>query len=188
MLVLGACLALGACDKPREQFQDIDITGADFARDFKLTDTTGKQRTLADYRGRVVVLFFGYTQCPDFCPTTMSDLATVMNELGADAARVQVLFVTLDPARDTPKVLSAYVPGFDPRFMGLYGTEQETADAAREFKVFYQKVDGPTPTSYSLDHTAQSYVFDTKGKVRLVIPNAQKPAAIEHDIKLLLGS
>lgn len=181
-------LALGGCEKGPPQFDSVDISGANYARDFALTDQNGKPRTLADFRGKVVVMFFGYTQCPDVCPTTMADLSSVMKQLGPDAKRVQVLFVTLDPERDTPRVLAAYVPGFDPRFLGLYGSAQQTADVAREFKVFYQKVEGPTPTSYTLDHSAGSYVFDPTGHLRLFMRNAELPSAILHDLKLLLAS
>jgi protein SCO1/2 len=187
-LAVMVLVGLAGCEKGRPQFESVDISGADYAHDFALSDQTGKLRTLADFRGKVVVMFFGYTQCPDVCPTTMADLAGVMKDLGQEADHVQVLFVTLDPERDTPKVLSAYVPAFDARFLGLYGTAEETASVAREFKIFYQKVDGPTPTSYTLDHSAGSYVFDPAGHVRLFMRNAQKPSAIEHDLKLLLPS
>src|SRR5258708_4239915 len=158
LLTLLVCLLLAYCTKP--EFNNIDISGADYARDFALTDASGARRTLSDYRGKVVVLFFGYTQCPDVCPTTLSELAQVRRMLGADAGRIQVLFVTLDPQRDTPQLLARYVPTFDPSFIGLYGTEPQIKATAREFKIFYQKVSGPTPDSYTLDHTAGSYVFD----------------------------
>lgn len=183
-----AALVLAGCETSPPQFESVDITGADYARDFSLTDQSGKARSLAQFRGKLVVMFFGYTQCPDVCPTTMADLAAVMKDLGPDASRVQVLFVTLDPERDTPTVLSAYVPAFDARFLGLYGSAEQTAAVAREFKVFYQKVDGPTPTSYTLDHTAGCYVFDPAGHVRLFMRNAEKPSAMLHDMKILLGT
>ena len=178
---------LAACTPAKPQFESVDISGADYARDFVLVDASGKPRTLADYRGKVVVMFFGYTQCPDVCPTTMADLKTVMQTLGPDADKVQVLFVTLDPERDTPALLARYVPGFDARFVGLYGDDTATARTAREFKVFYQKAAGPTPTSYTLDHTAGSYVFDRDGHVRLFVRQAQGPSAIAHDLKILLN-
>lgn len=178
---------LAACTPAKPQFESVDMTGADYARDFALVDAGGKPRTLADYRGKVVVVFFGYTQCPDVCPTTMAELKTVMQSLGADADRVQVVFVTLDPERDTPALLAQYVPAFDKRFVGLYGDAAATARTAKEFKIFYQKVPGPTPTSYTLDHTAGSYVFDSDGRVRLFVRQGQSAAAITHDLKILLG-
>jgi protein SCO1/2 len=192
---LGAFLALwvvvlsslAGCSPAKPQFEGVDITGAEYARDFHLTDSSGKPRSLADYRGKAVVLFFGYTQCPDVCPTTMAELQSVMRMLGPDADRVQVLFVTLDPARDTPALLSQYVPAFDPRFVGLFGDEAATVKIAKDFKVFYQRVPGPTPTSYTLDHTAGSYVFDPQGRIRLFVRQGQSAAAVAHDLKILLS-
>ena len=180
-------LMLAGCgEKAAVQFQNTDLTGASFAKDFALTDHTGKPRTLADYKGKVVVIFFGYTQCPDVCPTTMAEMATVMKELGPSAKDVQVLFITVDPERDTQELLSHYVPAFDKRFVGLYGTPEQTAATAKEFKVYYSKVEGKTPGSYSIDHTAASYVFDRNGKVRLLVRHNQGPGPIVHDIKQLL--
>lgn len=183
-------LALSACDQkaaaPAPAFQNSDVTGVDYARDFALTDHNGKPRTLADFKGKVVVMFFGYTQCPDVCPTTMVELAGVMKELGPLADQVQVLFVTIDPARDTQALLAHYVPAFDPRFLGLYGDAAATAKVAKEFKVFYAKVEGQTPDSYSMDHTAGSYVFDRSGKLRVFLRHGQGAAPIVHDLKLLL--
>ena len=182
-------LMLAACDKPAAPpvFNNVDITGAEYARDFALTDHTGKPRTLADFKGKVVVMFFGFTQCPDVCPTTMAEMSAVMKELGPQAEQVQVLFVTVDPERDTKELLSQYVPAFDKRFVGLYGTPEQTAAVAKEFKVFYSKVEGKTPGSYSIDHTAASYIFDRNGKVRLLVRHGQGPAPIVHDIKQLLS-
>ena len=182
---------LFACTPAPVPFANTDISGIDYAHDFALTDQNGKARTLADFHGKVVVVFFGYTQCPDVCPTTMADLAAAMQQLSAeDASRVQVLFITLDPERDTPALLAAYVPAFDKRFLGLYGTLAQTAAVAKEFKVFYEKVPGPTPTSYTLDHTSGSYVFDPDGHVRLYLHNREGTdpvvAPIVHDLKLLL--
>jgi protein SCO1 len=185
LLLLLVCLFLAQCSKP--EFNNIDVSGAPYARDFALTDATGVRRTLADYRGKVVVLFFGYAQCPDVCPTTLHQLAQARRMLGADAPRVQVLFVTLDPARDTPQLLAHYVPAFDPSFVGLYGTEQQTEATAREFKVYFQKVAGSTPTSYTLDHSSGSFVFDPQGRVRLVVPSGAKADGIASDLKRLLG-
>ena len=178
---------LAACGSPKPQFDSIDITGADYAQDFHLLDATGRPRSLADYRGKVVMLFFGYTQCPDVCPTTMADLKAMRQSLGAEADRVQVLFVTLDPARDTPALLSQYVPGFDPTFVGLRGDDAATARTAKDFKVFYQKVEGATPGSYTLDHTAGTYVFDPSGHIRLFVRQGESAAAMAHDVRQLLA-
>lgn len=177
---------LAACDPAAPRFNNVDITGASYARDFRLTDFNGKPRSLADFRGRVVVVFFGYTQCPDVCPTTLSDMAEVKKRLGADGEKLQVIFVTLDPDRDTRQVLAQYVPPFDPTFIGLSGTRDETAAAAKDFKVFYQKVPGKTETSYTLDHTAGSYVFDTEGRVRLFLRHAGAVDPIVADLRKLL--
>jgi protein SCO1/2 len=185
LLLLLVCLVLAHCTKP--QFNNIDISGSDYARDFALTDVGGARRTLADYRGKVVVLFFGYTHCPDVCPTTMAQLAQARKLLGTDAGRVQVLFVTLDPERDTPQLLGRYVPAFDPSFIGLTGTSAQIEAAAREFKVFFQKVDGRTPESYTLDHTSGSFVFDTQGHVRLYVRDASSPEQTASDLKRLLS-
>ena len=169
-------------------FLNTDLTGLDYAQGFALTDHTGKARTLADFKGKVVLMFFGYTQCPDVCPTTMTELATVMQDLGPQAEQVQVLFVTVDPQRDTQALLAQYVPAFDARFIGLYGDAAATAKVAREFKVFYAKVEGATTGSYTVDHTAGSYVFDRNGKIRLFVRNGQGAAPITHDLKILLDS
>ena len=184
-LALTFTLTLAACNKP-VVFNNVDITGAEYARDFALTDHTGKPRTLADFKGKVVFMFFGFTQCPDVCPTTMAEMASVLKELGPDADKVQVLFVTVDPARDTQELLAQYVPAFDPRFIGLYGDAAATAKVAKEFKVFYAKSAGTTPDSYSMDHTAGSYVFDQQGKIRLFVRHGNGAAPIAQDIKLLL--
>jgi protein SCO1/2 len=192
-LALSMALALAGCDKIGQLsarapvFQNTDVTGLQYAQDFALVDHTGKPRTLADFKGKVVVLFFGYTQCPDVCPTTMAELAGVMKELGPLADQVQVLFVTLDPERDTRALLAQYVPAFDQRFLGLYGDAAATAKVAKEFKVFYAKVPGKEPGSYSIDHTAGSYVFDKNGKVRLFLRHGQGAAPIVHDLKALLS-
>ncbi|WP_050476443.1 SCO family protein [Herbaspirillum rhizosphaerae] len=180
-------LLLAACQGNTEKFVNTDVTGLEYAKDFALTDHNGKPRTLADFKGKAVVMFFGYTQCPDVCPTTMAEMANVMKELGPQADKVQVLFVTVDPARDTPQILSQYVPAFDKRFLGLYGDEAATAKVAKEFKVFYQKVPGKTPGSYTMDHTAGSYVFDPQGHIRLFVKHGQGAEPIVHDLKLLLS-
>ena len=183
-------LALGACDKLAPApvaFNNVDITGAEYARDFSLTDHTGKPRTLADFKGKVVFLFFGYTQCPDVCPTTMVEMAEVLKLLGPDAGKVQVLFVTVDPERDTQQLLSEYVPAFNPSFIGLRGDAAQTAVVGRDFKIFYAKTAGAAPENYSMDHTAGSYVFDQDGKIRLFVRHGKGPAPIAQDIKQLLN-
>jgi protein SCO1/2 len=190
LTLLALAVLLAGCDKLFDKppsFDNTDVTGLAYGKGFALTDHNGKPRTLADFRGKVVVLFFGYTQCPDVCPTTMAELANVMKQLGPQAGQVQVLFVTLDPERDTPALLAQYVPAFDPRFLGLYGDAAATAKVAKEFKVFYSKVPGATPGSYTMDHTAGSYVFDREGRLRLFVRNGQNPAALVHDIRLLLS-
>lgn len=179
-------LVLAGCGPDRPRFQASDVTGASFGREFKLTDHNGKPRTLADFRGKVVVMFFGYTQCPDICPTTLSDLAAALQKLGADASSVQVLFVTIDPERDTPALLSSYVPAFNPTFLGLYGDAAATAATAREFKILYQKQPGATPGSYSMDHSAGTFIFDPQGRLRLFVTHGQGPDLFAHDIRELL--
>jgi protein SCO1/2 len=179
------CL-LTACQQA-DTFINTDMTGREVARDFALTDHNGTPRALADFRGKAVVMFFGYTQCPDACPTTMTEMANVMTELGPQADKVQVLFVTIDPARDTPQILAQYAPAFDRRFLGLYGDDAATERVAREFKVFLQKVPGKTAGSYTMDHTAGSYVFDPQGRIRLFIRHGQDAQSIVHDLKLLLS-
>jgi len=186
LLTIACMLLLAACGKPADKFKNTDITGLDYAQGFNLTDHHGKPRTLADFRGKAVVIFFGYTQCPDVCPTTMAEMANVMQQLGPDADKVQVLFVTIDPERDTQALLASYVPNFDQRFLGLYGDAAATAKVAKDFKVFYQKVEGKTPGSYTMDHTAGSYVFDTQGRIRLFLRHGQGPEPVAHDLKLLL--
>ena len=188
VLALTFALGLSACDKRSTPpvFNNVDITGAQYARDFALTDHTGKARTLADFKGKVVFLFFGYTQCPDVCPTTMAEMASVLKELGPQADKVQVLFITVDPERDTQELLAQYVPAFNPTFIGLRGDAAATARVAKEFKVFYAKSPSSTPDSYSMDHTAGSYVFDTDGKIRLFVRHGKGATPIAQDIKLLL--
>ncbi len=184
--VMCASLVLTACQKDAPQFKNTDITGASFARELSLTDQLGTARTLADFKGKAVVIFFGYTQCPDVCPTTMVEMANAMKALGKDAERVQVLFVTIDPERDTQALLAAYVPNFDPRFLALRGDAAQTAKVAQEFKVVYQKVAGKSPDNYTMDHTAASYIFDPQGRVRLFVQYGKKADEIAHDVRLLL--
>ena len=184
-LLLLAALIAGCDSSPKPSFQLTDLTGAEFGRDFQLTDHNGKPRTLADFKGEVVAIFFGYTHCPDVCPITLGELAIVANELGKDAGRMQVLFITADPERDTPAVLSKYVPAFHPDFLGLYGDADATARTAKEFKVFYQKQ--PLPGGgYSVDHSAGTYIYDTAGRLRLFAGYGQGAPKMLHDIRLLL--
>ena len=184
----GAGALLSACSENKPAFAAIDITGADYARDFALTDHNGKARSLKDFAGKVVVLFFGYTQCPDVCPTSMLELVAVKKLLGKQGDRVQGLFVTIDPARDTPAVLKAYMENFDPSFLALYTTSERLQALAKDYKVYYKKVEGPTPTSYSMDHSAGSYVYDPQGKLRLYTRYGSGAALLAGDIKLLLQS
>ena len=186
-LLVFAALALAACGAGGPKFESSDVTGSSFGHDFALKDPDGKLRTLADFRGKDVVVFFGYTQCPDVCPATLATLAEAMKTLGSDADRVQVLFVTVDPERDTPQLLKQYVPAFDPRFLGLYGDADATARTAKEFKVIYQKVPGPTAGTYTMDHSAGSYVFDPKGRLRLFVSNGQGADVFAHDLRELLS-
>lgn len=189
LLVLAAAACLAGCEPPgasRSSFQSIDITGADYAKTLALPDQNGTPRSLADFKGKVTVVFFGYTQCPDVCPTTMAELAQVKKSLGADGERVQGVFVTVDPERDTPELLKAYMGSFDPSFVALRGTPEQTAAAAKEFKVFYAKVPNKSG-SYTMDHTAGSYVFDTEGKVRLFTRYGTGAEALASDIKALLA-
>lgn len=179
-------MALAACAPPKARFQASDITGSDFGHDFALTDFNGKPRTLEDFRGKVVVMFFGYTHCPDVCPTTLAELAQTMQRLGADADKVQVLFITVDPARDTAELLRQYVPAFDKRFLGLRGDADALAATAKEYKVIYQKQPGTAPGSYSMDHSAGTYIYDTNGRLRLYVSYGQGTDVFVHDIKALL--
>ena len=179
-------LSFAGCGLPQPGFRNTDLTGADCCKDFRLTNHNGKTRTLADFRGKAVVMFFGYTQCPDVCPTTMLEMKAVLQQLGTDAPRVQMLFVTVDPERDTRELLASYVPAFDPGFLGLYGDGEVTAKTAKEFRVFYQKQPGTTPNSYTVDHTAGSYVFDPQGRVRLFVRHGDGGANLVADLRILL--
>ena len=184
--VLTSCLISCSPAKQSVELFGTDITGADFANTLNLTDHTGKQRQLADFKGKAVVLFFGYTHCPDVCPTTMADLASAMKLLGKRSDEVQVLFVTLDPERDTQQVLAQFVPSFDPRFLGLYGTPQQTSETAKNFKIFYGKQKQAGKSGYTIDHSAGVYAFDKAGKIRVYIKFGQKPVEIAHDLEQIL--
>jgi protein SCO1/2 len=190
VLPLAGISGLTGCDRigGKPSFRATDVTGADFGRALSLIDHTGAPRTLADWKGKVVVVFFGFTQCPDVCPTTLATMADVMKRLGPQADDVQVLFVTVDPERDTRAVMAPYVTAFDPRFVGLYGDEEATRKAAREFKVFYTKVAGSTGSTYTIDHTAASYVIDRQGRLRLYVKHAQSPEDIAADLRTLLAA
>lgn len=187
-------MVLAGCDAPTSggtaatAFKGIDITGADYARTLSLTDQNGQRRTLADFKGKVTVVFFGFTQCPDVCPTTMAELAQVKAALGQDGNRVQGVFITVDPERDTADVLKTYMKGFDPSFVALRGSPEEIAATAKEFKVFYAKVPGKIEGSYSVDHTAGSYVFDAQGRVRLFVRYGGGAQALAADLKALLAA
>lgn len=185
-----AALSLAACQKSgpdKLAFQGIDLTGAEYARTLNLTDQDGRARSLADFKGKVLVVFFGYTQCPDVCPTTMAEVAEVKRSLGADGDKVQGIFVTVDPERDTGQLLKAYMASFDPSFVALRGSAEQTQAAAKEFKVFYAKVPGKTAESYTMDHTAASFIFDTEGRVRVYARYGAGAEPLVHDIKLLLA-
>ena len=185
-----AALMLAGCHPAPQPpaFQATDITGASFARDFRLTDHNGRVRTLADFKGKAVAVFFGYTHCPDVCPTTLADFAAAMQKLGAQADRVQVIFVTLDPQRDTPGLLKQFVPAFDPRFLGMYADPQTLERLAKEYKVVYQKTSVKGPDDYLIDHSAGTYVYDPKGRLRLLMPYGSSPDAIAQDLSTLLAS
>ncbi len=182
-LALGTA-GLSACTPPAAAFHSLDITGAAFGRDFHLRDPDGRARALADFRGRAVLIFFGFTQCPDICPTALARAAEVMRLLGESSAALQVIFVTVDPERDLPVVLSAYTRAFHPSFLGLYGDLATTAATAREFKIFYAKV--PTGSSYTMDHTAISYAFDTQGRIRLAVQHERTAAEVAQDLRRLM--
>ncbi len=185
-LLAGATVLFSACSEKKVEFRGIDVTGAEYARDLPLTDHNGHQRSLKDFAGKVEVVFFGFTQCPDVCPTSMQELAEVKRTLGADGERLQGIFVTVDPERDTADVLKAYMANFDPTFLALRGNAQELAAVAKDFKIYYKKVDGKTPTSYTMDHSAGSYVYDTAGRLRVYHRYGSGAAALAADVATLL--
>jgi protein SCO1/2 len=175
------------CSESKPAFSGIDLTGADYAQGFHLPDHNGQTRTLADFKGKVVVVFFGYTQCPDVCPTSLTELAEAKRLLGAQGDRLQGIFISVDPERDTPEIMKAYMANFDSRFLALHATPEELVPLAKSFKVYYKKVDGTTPTSYTMDHSAGSYVYDTAGRLRLYHRYGSGAAALAADVKLLLA-
>jgi protein SCO1 len=181
-----AVMALTACSPDKPKFNGIDVTGADYAKGFTLTDHNGQSRSLSDFKGKVVVLFFGYTQCPDVCPTSMNELAEVKRLLGADADKMQGVFVTVDPARDTTELLKAYMGNFDPTFVAFVPTADELPVVAKQFKIYYKKVEGQTPTSYTMDHSAGSYVYDMQGNLRLYSRYGSGATVLAQDIQTLL--
>ncbi len=180
-------LMMMGCDAAKQPFNSVDITGIQgYGSDFRLTDHTGKPRTMADFRGKVVAIFFGFTFCPDVCPTTLSDMRQVMQQLGPQSEKLQVLFVTVDPKRDTAEVLGKYVPSFNPSFLGLYGDDAATAKATKDFKIVARVVDGKTADSYSVDHTAGMLIFDGQGRLRLMSPYGLGVDKITADIRRLM--
>ena len=185
--VLAAFSLAGCQPAPPPSFHATDITGAAFARDFKLTDHNGRVRTLADFKGKIVAMFFGYTHCPDVCPTTLSDFAAALKLMGPQADQVQVIFVTVDPQRDTPQLLKQYVPAFNPGFLGMYTDAASLKQIAKEYKVVYQKTSVKGPDDYLIDHSAGTYVYDQQGRIRLLVPYGSSPEAIAQDLKTLLA-
>ncbi len=185
-VVPSATLLMAACSENKPSFVSIDVTGADYAKDFSLIDHNGQTRTLKDFAGKVVVMFFGFTQCPDVCPTSMAELAEIKKLLGTKGDKLQGLFVTVDPQRDTPEVLKAYMANFDPSFLALYTTPEKLVELAKDYKVYFKKVDGKTPTSYTVDHSAGSFVYDTKSALRLYTRYGTGAKPLAQDIELLL--
>jgi protein SCO1 len=182
----GAAGLLAACTPQKPSFNAIDITGANYAQDFALPDVNGNVRSIKDFAGKVVVVFFGFTQCPDVCPATMAELAEVKRQLGADGDKLQAIFISVDPERDTPDVLKAYMGNFDPSFVALAASPEKLAAVAKDYKVYYKKAEGKTPTSYSMDHSAGSYVYDTQGRIRLYTRYGTGPQALLADVRALL--
>ena len=182
-----ATVLLSACSENKPSFVSIDVTGADYAKDFSLTDHNGQSRSMKDFAGKVVVMFFGFTQCPDVCPTSMAELAEIKKLLGVRGDKLQGLFVTVDPQRDTPEVLKAYMTNFDPSFLALYTTPEKLVGLAKDYKVYFKKVDGKTPTSYTMDHSAGSFVYDTKGALRLYTRYGTGAKALAQDVEILLN-
>ena len=179
-------LFLAACSPDKPQFKSIDLTGADYAKDFVLPDQNGKTRSVKDFAGKVVVVFFGFTQCPDVCPTSMAELAGIKKSLGADGDKLQAVFISVDPERDTPEILKAYMGNFDPTFLALRPSMEQLPVVAKDFKIYYKKVVGKTPTSYSMDHSAGNYVYDTQGRLRLYNRYGSGADGLTQDIRLLL--
>lgn len=188
LLTLAGCGALlaGCARDSKQQFKAVDITGADYAKDFALPDVDGRMRSVKEFAGKAVIVFFGYTQCPDVCPTTLAEIAQAKKLLGPDGDKVVGVLVTVDPERDKPEMLKAYVANFGTDFVALRGTPEQTAAVAKDFKVFYKRVEGKQPGSYFLEHSAASYVYDPKGQLRLYVRYGSGPQALADDLKLLL--
>lgn len=193
VIAIALCAALAGCDKlglsakPAVTFRGADITGAGYAKTLSLPDANGQPRTLGDFKGKVTVVFFGYTQCPDVCPTTMAELAQVKKQLGADADKLQAVFITIDPERDTPEILKSYMASFDPSFVALRGTLEQTQVAAKEFKIYFAKVPGKTEGSYTMDHSAGSFILDAKGNPRVFERYGAGPDGLIADVKALIA-
>ena len=186
MGLAGAVFGLSGCGEDKPSFRGVDITGADYAQGWELSDQDGQVRTLKDFAGKAVVVFFGFTQCPDVCPTALQEMAQAKQLLGADGAKLQGVFITIDPERDTPELLKAYMANFDPSFVALRTTPEKLAALAKDYKIYFKKVDGKTPTSYTMDHSAGSYVYDTQGRLRLFTRYGSGPKPLVEDIRLLL--
>jgi len=186
LLAAATLTGLMGCSPDKPAFKGVDITGADYAKDFALTDQNGQARTLKDFAGKVVVVFFGYTQCPDVCPTTLQELLEVRRMLGADGEKVQAIFVTVDPERDTQELLQAYVANFDPSFVALRPTPEQLQALLKDFKIYAKKVEGKTATSYTMDHSAQTYLYDPQGRLRLYSRYGSGAQAMADDARLLL--
>jgi len=188
LLALAGSTLAGCAPNDKPQFKAVDITGADYAKDFALPDSQGRMRGVKEFAGKAVVVFFGYTQCPDVCPTTLTEIAEAKKLLGPDGSKVEGVFITVDPERDTPELLTAYMANFGPDMIALRGDAQQTAAVAKDFKVYYKKVDGKTPGSYVMEHTAASYIYDPQGRLRLYARYGSGPQALADDLKLLLKS
>jgi protein SCO1 len=186
LLSLAATLATACAPEGKPQFKAVDLTGADYAKDFALPDTEGRVRSIKDFAGKAVVVFFGYTQCPDVCPTTLTEIAEAKKLLGPDGARVQGILITVDPERDKPELLKAYVANFGADFIALRGSPEQTAQVAKDFKVYYKRVEGKQPGTYFMEHTAASYVYDPQGRLRLYTRYGSGAQALADDLKLLL--
>ena len=186
LTLVASLLGLSACSEPKPSFKGVDITGADYAKELNLPDQNGQVRKIKDFSGKLVVVFFGYTQCPDVCPTTMQELAEVKRLLGPDGEKLQAVFVTVDPERDTTELLKAYVETFDASFVALRPTQEQLPAIAKEFKIYFKRVEGKTSTSYTMDHSAGSYTFDTQGRVRLFSRYGMGAQALADDFKMLL--
>ena len=186
LLTTFALLGLSACTPDKPAFKGVDITGADYAKDFSLADQNGQTRTMKDFAGKVVVVFFGYTQCPDVCPTTLQELLEVRRMLGADGEKLQAVFITVDPERDTADMLKAYMANFDPSFVALRPMPEQMQSLLKDFKIYAKKVEGKSPTSYTMDHSAQSYLYDPQGRLRLFNRYGTGAQAVADDARLLL--